>query len=122
MRVVLYSSIDGEPITVIDVPAHLIEHAKKHRFFSVPVIMPLTYDELANNDVLFDAPKIIDIEVRSVKWPDGQEQLLLYTANEELALLHRAEFLAGQLKSVQLQYKKGFSAGFLEALKKLSSF
>lgn len=51
----------------------------------------------------------------------GHEMLMLFTRDEESALLLRAEFLPGQRGELHNRERSAFASGFLQALQKFGS-
>ena len=122
MRCVLYSQVDGEPITVVDLPSWAVDVGLKHGQFSVAVMMPLHRIPLGKPDVhLNDYVRQVDIAVH--KLPARHylpELIILTTRNEEAALLLRPELLPGQQQLAKELFEKGFGAGIIAALQKLA--
>lgn len=115
MRAVLYT-YDFEPITVIDVPEWAGEYLERYQCLSIPVI------ERRLSVILADASEIpvhtVRIECQKL-CRRGITHWMLFTQDEESALLLRATFLPGQRSLVKEHEQSAFAKGFLGALKML---
>lgn len=117
MRAVLYSD-DLEPITILSLNRYATDHIIKYGYISVTVLEPLKWQE-PEEAYKFAAPKIVRITGHGFVYK-GQESLMLFTEDDENALLLKSEFLPGQTKHLNQikedSYAAGFAAGFLKAL------
>lgn len=115
MRAVLYA-YDFEPITVIDVPEFAQEYMERHQCFALPVFQQLFSvqpDATAPaGDHTFHTVRI-QCERLCRR---GRTHWMLFTQDEESALLLRAAFLPGQLGEVQERQRAAFSKGFWAAV------
>ena len=103
MNTVLYTH-DFEPITVINMPMWLLDEIERQGGCRVTVsgytkenvCGKLTPEE--SKQVPPD--KIITIQLCKVRWSDGTLKPILIVDNEELALLLKPEWLAGQRQEI----------------------
>ena len=123
MRVVLYAD-DMEPITVIDLPAlakgyppalargYLNERGMVRLAVQLPPMLSVLAAQQAPR---FDGCKTVTIFAeRFVR--NGREHMMLFTRDEESALLLKCAFLPGQQAGLQERERTAFARGFLEAL------
>ena len=115
MRVVLYAE-DMEPITVIDLTAlaygYLIERGMVRLAAMLPPMLSvLAAKQAPNSD---DCKTVTIFSERFVR--HGREHLMLFTRDEESALLLKCAFLPGQQAGLQERERTAFASGFLEAL------
>lgn len=116
MRAVLYA-YDFEPITVIDVPEWAHQYIDQHQCFSLAVFErhPVFFcdpDALAT-------PTCRIVRIQCERLCRGRRtHWMLFTEDEESALLLRAAFLPGQLGEVQERQRAAFSKGFWAALQR----
>lgn len=120
MRTVLYTE-DFEPITVIDLSGFALSHLQKHRFVTLPV--PMKADVIVRDS--FEPPPMFNFLVVHIRaetfhtWKG--EKLILFTNNEEAALLLQPAFLAGQISALQQERREAFSKGFIHAIQMLGA-
>lgn len=114
MRTVLYA-YDLEPITVIELGLETYKFLEKHRVVQLAVtpVVPVTQGEFLNAHC-----KIVTIHAERFRFRDI-ETIMLFTYDEESAMLLKASFLPGQLRTVQDSQRAAFAQGFLTALNKL---
>lgn len=112
VRVVLYAN-DMEPITVLELPLFVVEHLNRHQRVVLPVTEPAATAH-ANSPVIQSPRSAAIVSERFVR--HGQEHMLLFTADEESAMLLQSVFLPGQRRALQEAEKSAFASGFLEAL------
>lgn len=113
MNAVLYTH-QLEPITVVDIPMWLWDRlAEGHPIF-LEVMQPVPSNFLTADDV-GPAPKKVAIFGERLR-RRNHETLMLFTGDEENALLLRSAFLPGQHGEVQNRECRAFAAGFLKAL------
>ena len=115
MRVVLYAD-DMEPITVIDMPAPAERYLNEHGMVRLAVMLPQMLSVLAaQHPPERGSMKIVNIVAeRLVR--HGCEHMMLFTRDEESALLLKCAFLPGQQAGLQERERKEFVRGFLKAL------
>lgn len=114
MKAVIYTE-DMEPITVIDIPLGLwqaLEHGRVVRFeIKNPLKLNVNYSEPER------------IQARTVHIHGellvrrGKKHLMLFTRDEEFAMLLKAAFLPGQYGEVQARQRDARVQGFLQALR-----
>ena len=115
MRVVLYAD-DMEPITVIDLPAMAEEYLNKHNHVQLPVqLPPMLSVRAARQAPAFADFKIVTIFAERIV-RHGREHMMLFTQDEESALLMKCAFLPGQQAGMQERERTAFARGFLDAL------
>lgn len=117
MRAVLYSDSDMEAITVIDVPEWAMAILRTGRAFRFPA-PTLPCIELRTDPPRLDRFPMVEV------WAErfvrrGVAHWMLFTRQDEVALLLRAEFLPGQRQEVAAQYRRGLVDGFLRAVSAL---
>ena len=113
MQVVLYTD-EMEAITVIDIPQWLLERLHDGQMIRLAVIEPLkTSISLAHE--ISSQPKVVAIWAEKIR-RNGKEAWLLFTRNEEAALMLKSDVLPGQRKAFQDEYRRGFVTAILRAL------
>lgn len=116
MRAVLYT-FDLEPITVLELPAEAMRYLRKEGAVNLQVIEPLSFG------IHLDPSTPVTLKyVRIVAEPlrrREHETLMLFTADEESALLLKAAFLPGQHSAVRERERRAFAKGVLVAFTKL---
>ena len=119
MRVVLYAD-DMEPITVIDLPEFAERYLAERGMVRLAVQMPMMLSFLMAQQ----APGIEDglrtVTIFSERlMRHGREHMMLFTRDEESALLLKCAFLPGQQAGLQERERAAFARGFIDALVKL---
>ena len=115
-RVVLYAG-DFEPITVINLNHFAWDMLNRLGFVRLPVLSPPSF--LAAPDAPGNEGfRVVNIQAEKIKRGD-HESLMLFTADEESALLLRAAFLPGQRSVLQELQWNAFACGFNTAINKL---
>lgn len=119
MRAVLYAH-DMEPITVIHLESWAWEFLRDHGSVRLAVIPPA--------QAFFD-PDAMSAPTRGTNWivhitaellvRGKHRSLMLFTNDEEAALLLKSELLPGQHKDVQNRERSAFARGFMDALNML---
>lgn len=113
---VLYTT-DLQPITVIDLKPWAWERLARGERINLVVIEKLTF-----HDITAPQPQQCSHTGRRVtifgdRMRRGKhETLMLFTDDEESALLLQAEFLPGQRREAQERERGAFAKGFLHAL------
>lgn len=121
MRVVLYAD-DIEPITVIDLPEfaerYLAERGMVRIAVQIPVALsaPMARQVPSFNDGLRTVTIFGERLIRH-----GREHMMLFTRDEESALLLKCAFLPGQQAGLQERERAAFARGFIDALVKLGN-
>jgi len=120
MRVVLYAD-DMEPITVIDLPAMAEGYLNETGMVRLAVKLPPMLSVMAAQQApVHDVLKTVTIFAeRFVR--RGREHTMLFTRDEESALLLKCAFLPGQQSGLQERERAAFAHGFLDALVKLGN-
>lgn len=118
MRAVLYTN-DMIPITVLELNVWCDNHLRKHGCLRLPVIEPVQCT------LQHDIPTSTNIKTVMIKSETlirhGKECLMLFTADEEHALMLQSAFLPGQQFSIRDRERKAFAQGFLSALAKMGA-
>lgn len=124
MHAVLYTK-QLEPITIVDIPMYLWEKLAKGELIGLPVpVYPSTIIEEPEH--LACQPTIETVLIYGLLIHImGESSLMLFTRDEEKALMLQSEFLPGQHKDVQRReqnsFVKGFGQGFLDALRNFTA-
>ena len=115
MRVVLYAD-DMEPITVIDLPAMAEGYLNERGVVRLAVMLPPMLSVLAaQHPPERDSLKTVEIFAERII-RHGREHMMLFTRDEESALLLKCAFLPGQQAGLQEREREAFARGFLKAL------
>lgn len=113
MKKVIYSDVDMEPITVIDVPEWLMVRVRRGEQIRLPV-----YRQIPETPIM---GKLTEVESWSVViWGERiirkeQAHWLLFAASDELALILRNTYLPGQMRDVAIREKTAFIKGLMAA-------
>jgi hypothetical protein len=118
MRVVLYTN-DMEPITVIDLSETAARYLKLYNHVRLPVMERIPFTPFSGGDIPMSY-KTVDIYAELLR-RNGVETLMLFTNDEENALLLKSTFLAGQQREVNNIKDYEFARGFLSALNTLGA-
>ena len=118
MRVVIYA-MDFEPITIVELPGFAIDHIEKYGRVSIPVqSSPSLVPSIGHID---DVPfKVVRIQAEKFRY-HNYVQFMLFTPDEESAMLLKASFLPGQQATLQQRELNAFAAGFLAAIQRLGA-
>lgn len=120
-RVVLYSN-DFEPITVIELIQPAWDMLNRVGFVRLPIISPPSTLAQTGPSVPDNSPlRIVNIIAEKL-YRNGCESLMLFTADEESALMLRAAFLPGQQGILQQLEWNAFAYGFIAAMRRLGSY
>lgn len=118
MRAVLYAE-DMEPITVLEVSRWALKMLMEQGYvrFLVPPPLPGLHEYA---DLPENAPvpfKTIETCTIRAEWlvRRGERHMMLFTRDEEGAMLLKAAFLPGQRSTLQEAEKTAFAKGFIEA-------
>lgn len=115
MRTVLYAD-DMEPITVIDLPPMAVEFLKERGRVRLPVLLPFRLPMLNEYATPSKAMlRTVDISAETLV-RKGREHMMLFTRDEESALLMKCAFLPGQQAGLQEREREAFARGFLDAI------
>jgi hypothetical protein len=122
MRVVLYAE-DMEPITVIELSTLAQNYLKERKFVRLAVMLSPMLSVMAaaqNSPYIDNNLKIVNIYAeRLIR--NGSEHMMLFTKNEESALLLKCAFLPGQQKGLQERERDAFTLGFMDALARIGA-
>lgn len=120
MRTVLYTE-DFEPITVIELEPWAWDFLREHRSVRLAVHRPV--DAYVNPDEenvpRYDMSSWIVHITAEVLVREKHTTLMLFTRDEEAALLLKSELLPGQHRDIQDREKSAFAKGLLFALNNL---
>lgn len=113
MQAVLYTQ-DMEPITVIELTEFMRHYLDQNGCVNIPILTP--------TPVSCDYHRIPDnIDFKQVHitgesfWRRGERYMLLFTYDEESALLLKSVFLPGQRSTLQQHERNAFARGFTSA-------
>ena len=118
MRVVIYAT-DFEPITVVELSDFAMKHLEKHGRVPLAISLPpiLVPSTLNGTPDRYDSWQV-NIWAERLNF-HGNNHLMLFTRDEESALLLKATFLAGQRSSLQELERGSYARGFLRALQNI---
>lgn len=119
MRVVLYAD-DMEPITVIELSALAEEYLRKRGMVRLAVQSPpmsISSVLAVTQTALDDLKTVTLLSERIIR--NGHEHMMLFTYDEESALLLKCAFLPGQQATIQECQRTAFARGFLQAIEQL---
>ena len=121
MRVVLYTN-DMEPITVLSIPDWAEKVLLERHRLRVPVIAnPKAFTAVPTNPTRL-LNDFHDVEIWAETFiRNDKPHMLLFTYNEEQALLLKSIFLPGQQKEINDAKQKAFYDGLFHALKMLGN-
>lgn len=119
MRVVLYAH-DMEPITVLELPLSAWSYLVKQGCVRVPVFSSPQYSCIPIDVPDMETYRTVTITAE-LFYRKGIENLMLFTSDEENAMLLRCAFLPGQQKTLQEREAKAMAKGFAKALRCLGS-
>lgn len=114
MRAVLYT-YDLQPITVLEVPEWARERIERCESFRMYVPERPIRDYGRVDSPTTAEMRIVRIHTELMR-RNGWNHPILFTEDEESALLLRAAFLPGQLGELQKQNQDYFSKGFWSAI------
>ena len=114
MRAVLYTH-DMIPITVLDVPPEYHRYLQENRQLILAIRPDFVFTDCEDRVQGRIAIRTVTI---TAEWLHrrGERHLMLFTHDEESALLLEAAFLPGQTREVREREQKAFAAGFFKAL------
>lgn len=115
---VIYS-VDHEPISYIRMLPEFYDYFSKYEIVKFPVRKPMTFKELTSiNPIADTGPLYAEIRAMRLRIKDTI-RLMLYTNNEETALLLANDFLPGQTKEINLIKGAAIMEGIALAIRKL---
>lgn len=112
---VLYT-VDLEPITALQMPERAMKVLREHGQVQLAVterLSPLSCSESSSHAV--KRVRVVQVWAERFKYRDA-DTLMLFTHDDESALLLRSAFLPGQQDSLQNERSKAFADGFMKAL------
>lgn len=119
MHAVLYTH-QLEPITAADIPMFLWDRLAKGEPIVLAVMEPVKLTPYTGGPI--DAAPCKRVAIFGERLRSREhETLMLFTADEENAMLLRAEFLPGQRGEVRNRERGAFAAGFLRALQEFGA-
>lgn len=114
MRVVLYAH-DMEPITVLELSSWAYDFLQKHGRVTLAVPQEVKYHP--PEELKIDICRIWTVDITAeILTRNGERHMMLFTHNEEQALLIKAGFLPGQRSTLRDHERKAFADGFINAL------
>lgn len=117
MLAVLYTH-QLEPITVVDIPMWAWERLSRGDCVRLHVPEPVRINPMSRWDSLTYQPRVVEIFGDKLRRGE-HETLMLFTGDEESALLLKADFLPGQRGEAQRRERGAFAAGVLRAFQAL---
>ena len=119
MRAVLYAD-DMEPITVLDLTPFAKKFLEDRGMVRLPVRVPpsMTVDFTSGPSPQIGPLSTVTI-VTERFMRHGRVHTMLFTKDEESALLLKCAFLPGQLTGVQERERVAFARGVMDALARL---
>lgn len=118
MRAVLYTH-DMEPITVMDIPPEWQRFMLETGSMYLAVIPPVALEPFDKNmDVTQMMCRTYTVRITAERLVrHGKTHVMLFTEDEEAAMLLRSTFLPGQQTEVHRIKQKEFAKGFFSALR-----
>lgn len=114
MNAVLYTQ-QLEPITVVDIPMWAWERLWKGD--AIQLAAQVQYRPWQGDDVTAVLPVVAITGERIER--NGHRALMLFTSDEQHALMLRADFLPGQRGELKNRERGAFARGFLDALRRM---
>ena len=114
MKAVVYTE-DMEPLTIVDVPPNILEFS--HCVYRFPVYKDLPVCAGKYDQDTMATFEIVEVFVERLH-RNGKIHALLIAKfdQEELALLLRPEYLAGQLSDLQRKQRQAYLTGLAEGI------
>lgn len=124
MRTVLYT-YEFEPITVLELRQWHLHYLKTRGRVELAVFPPIEHvTELAEDAVPSNCYRVSIVAepicLRGARFGGEQKHFLLFTRQEEVAMLLGSAFLPGQIKELREAEREAFSRGVLAAFDALS--
>ena len=113
MQVVLYTS-DMQPITVLDLHLSAIEFIRRNGLMRFAVPSPPLVIPFTGNIPVFDSLRTVTIFMDILYNSRGMPYEILYSHDEESALIMKSAFLPGQLHAMQDREKRAYCKGILD--------
>ena len=122
MRAVLYAD-DMEPITVIELSELAERYLNKYGTVHLSILAPLTLSDIIDyGQRPLPPPWSGTVRIFAESFVRrGRKHMMLFTPDEESALLLKCAFLPGQQSRLQEREREAFARGFLKALAAVGS-
>jgi len=117
MRAVLYTR-DLEPITVIELENYAVDYLLKFGVVKLVVSTPLKLVLCEKETPINEPLKIVSISAEPFYYRSARS-VMLFTDDEESALLLKSVFLPGQESTIQQRDRDNFAKGFFKAISTL---
>lgn len=117
-RVVLHSSVDFEPITILDLGPEIYKYLSRNKEIMLPVYEHPRYRWVGPAEPAPERYHSVRIRAEKIRMMEGKEFLMLLTHDEESALLLRAVFLPGQQHQLNEARREAFARGMLAAIRR----
>lgn len=119
MRAVIYA-MDMEPITVVELSEFAVRHLGLHGVVRLAVNIPLAYDYDGQKLTLSAPYEHLIVNLVAERITMGRiTHMMLFTRDEEAALLLESAFLPGQHRAVNELRAKAFAQGFMKAISEM---
>ena len=115
MQVVLYTS-DMQPITVLDLNLSAIEFIRRNGCMRFAVHSPLRVTPFQESVTEMYSLRTVTILMDHFYNSRGMRHEILYTHDEESALIMKSAFLPGQLHTMQEREKRAYCKGILDTM------
>lgn len=110
MRCVIYS-LDFEPITVIALDRWCLDHLQQHNRVSLQAIEEPPMQMPDPDEEITVSLRVVRLEAIWITRGDRRRFPVLFTSDEESALLLKSTFLAGQQRALQQECHTAFVRG-----------
>src|SRR6185295_2054199 len=108
-----------EPITILELSSWAIDYLEKRGDVVLPVIKPVSCRFIPPEEH-FELEPIQQVRISAERLHrNGQVHMMLFTHNEEPAMLLKAAFLPGQLSTLRDREREAMAKGFLQAFSML---
>lgn len=115
MRTVLYAH-DMEPITILELSGWKYDFLVKHGEIRLAVIPPVKITPVPWEVPLEEEYRAWQVRITAEQfYRNGIKHLMLFTHDEESALLLKAAFLPGQQWTLRDIEREAFAKGFMQA-------
>lgn len=118
-KAIIYSQ-EMEPITAIDMSTEMYNYFETYDIVRFPVMKPINPTSLNCEGPFPKYEQHLIAEIRAVRILDNSSKsviTLLFTNNEETALLMKTTILPGQVSHINYLKSQAFAKGMLEAIK-----
>lgn len=114
MRAVLYTD-DFEPITVLELSQQACGYLERTGIVNLAVIPPVQLHWEESGEITGNSIRQVCIRAELFVYR-RKRTLLLFTSDDENALLLKSAFLPGQIAQVRENERSAFARGFLTAI------